>query len=83
MSLARHLDEATRRMREAFQRVEAAREQPPSMEATREWLEGLTEYCEALCDVHTYNNESVHEKLQEIARRARVVTTRTHDTQTK
>ena len=83
MSLARHLEEATRRMHEAFRRVETAREQPASMESTREWLEGLTDYCQALCDVHTYNNESVHEKLQEIAGRARVVTKRTHDVRAK
>lgn len=33
------------------------------------WLEALTAYCEALADIHTYNNESVHEKLHALAGR--------------
>jgi hypothetical protein len=33
------------------------------------WLEALTAYCEALADIQTYNNESIHEKLHELAGR--------------
>lgn len=33
------------------------------------WLESLTAYCEALADIHTYNNESIHEKLHALAGR--------------
>ena len=34
------------------------------------WLEALTDYCLALSEVQSYHNESVHEKLHELAGRA-------------
>lgn len=70
MSLANHLDEATARMRQAALGIEAARGETPSLDSLRQWLEALTAYCEALADVHSFNNESIHEKLHEIAGRA-------------
>ncbi len=72
MSLARHLEEAAARLDNASTRIRAVREQPPSLESLRDWLAALTDYVRAATDIHAYTNESVHEKLREIAERERV-----------
>jgi hypothetical protein len=74
MSLPKHLDEAVGKMKDAMARVESARAEPASLESLRDWVAALSDYCVALSDVQTFNNESVHEKLHELAERARVRT---------
>ena len=69
MSLPEHLAEAASRLELAAARIEQARAAPPSLETVREWLDALTAYTEALSDLHRFTNESVHEKLHEVAAR--------------
>lgn len=69
MTVSRHVEEAAGKLKEAAGAIALAREGPDNCENQRAWLEGLTAYCEALADIHTYNNESVHEKLHELAGR--------------
>jgi hypothetical protein len=69
MAVPKQLDHAAEQLRRAGARIEAARQQPLSMESVREWLEGLTEFASALSDVQGFNNESVHEKLHDLAAR--------------
>lgn len=69
MTVSRHVEEAAGKLQEAARQIALAQEGPNSCENQRVWLEGLTAYCEALADLHTYNNESVHEKLHELAGR--------------
>ncbi|HEX5750495.1 MAG TPA: hypothetical protein VFZ09_29980 [Archangium sp.] len=63
MALPKHLDDAADRLHEAFARIEDARAKPTSPESLREWLNALTDYAQALMDLHEFSNESVHEKL--------------------
>ncbi|HEX8825683.1 MAG TPA: hypothetical protein VF794_37585 [Archangium sp.] len=67
MALPRHVDEAADKLHEAFARIEEARAKPPSPESLHEWLAALTDYAEALMDLHEFTNESVHEKLHVLA----------------
>ena len=67
--MSRHVEEAAGKLREAAQQIALAREGPNTCENQRVWLEALTAYCEALADMHAYNNESVHEKLHALAGR--------------
>ncbi len=67
MTVFRHVEEAAEKLQEATRQIKLAREGPDTCENQRVWLEALTAYCEALADIHTYNNESVHEKLHELA----------------
>jgi hypothetical protein len=67
MTVSRHLEEAAEKLREARQQIALAREGPDSCENQRVWLEALTAYCEAIADIHTYNNDSIHEKLHALA----------------
>ncbi|WP_257448929.1 hypothetical protein [Archangium lipolyticum] len=67
MALPKHVDEAADRLHEAFARIEAARAAPTSTESLREWLTALTDYAQALMDLHEFTNESVHEKLHVLA----------------
>ena len=69
MAVSRHMEEAAGKLQEAARQIALAREGPDTCENQRAWLEGLTAYCAALADVHTYNNESIHEKLHELAGR--------------
>ncbi|MDH5741714.1 MAG: hypothetical protein OEY77_15445 [Nitrospira sp.] len=69
MTVSRYVEEAAAKLQEAARQVALAREGPDSCENQRVWLEALTAYCEALADIHTYNNESIHEKLHELAGR--------------
>ncbi len=74
MSLAKHLEEAVAKMKDAAARVEEARAQPASLAGLRDWVAALSDFCFALSDVQTFNNESVHEKLHELAERTHVKT---------
>jgi len=69
MTVPKHLDEAAARMKEATFRIEAARQGPVTCENQKIWLEALTDYCLALSEVQAFCNESVHEKLHELAGR--------------
>lgn len=72
MTVPKHLDNAAARMKDASFRIEAARQGPLTCENQKAWLEALTDYCMALSEVQTYCNESVHEKLHELAGRTGV-----------
>lgn len=67
MTVSRHVEEAAARLQQAEAKITHAREGPDTLENQRFWLEALTEYCNALADIHTFNNESIHEKLHELA----------------
>ncbi|HXX74444.1 MAG TPA: hypothetical protein VEI50_04915 [Nitrospiraceae bacterium] len=67
MTVSRHLEEAAQRLKEARLRIDQVREKPATCENQKVWLEALTGYCQALGDIQTYNNESIHEKLHELA----------------
>ena len=67
LAVPEHLKEAAQRLEAAAYRIDQAREQPLTPESQREWLEGLTEFCLALSDVQEFSNESIHEKLHELA----------------
>lgn len=69
MSLPQHLADAVARLQDASRRIESARAKPASLESQQEWLLALTDFGSALSDIQEYNNESVHEKLHEIASR--------------
>ena len=66
MTVSRHVEEAVEKLKEAEKQIAFAREGANTCENQRIWLEALTAYCQALADVHTYNNESIHEKLHEL-----------------
>lgn len=72
MPIPKHLDEAAGRLEGAAVRIERARAEPTSLESLREWLDAVTEYAEALSELHRFTNESVHEKLHELAARLNV-----------
>jgi hypothetical protein len=72
MTLAKHLDDAVTRMKNASTRIEQARQEPASDESLRYWLIALSDFCVALSDIQAFNNESVHEKLRELAERTHV-----------
>lgn len=69
MTVSKHLEEAAERLKEAAFRIEAARQGPVTCENQKVWLDALTDYCLALTDIQSYNNESAHEKLHELAAR--------------
>jgi len=69
MPIPKHLDEAVVRLKAASARIDAARAQPASVASLQEWLTALTDFCRALSDIQSFTNESVHEKLHELAGR--------------
>jgi hypothetical protein len=69
MAVPKHVDQSVNRLRAATARIEAVRQEPLSLESLREWLEALTDFTSALSDIHSFNNESVHEKLHHLAER--------------
>ncbi len=69
MTVPKHLEAAAARMKEATFRIDEARQGPVTCENQKLWLEALTDYCLALSEVQAYCNESVHEKLHELAGR--------------
>lgn len=69
MTVSRSVEEAAGKLKEASFRIDEARQGPVTCENQKLWLEALTAYCEALADIQTYNNESVHEKLHALSGR--------------
>jgi len=69
MALPKHLDEAAARLKEASLRIEQARDKPITPDNQQAWLGALTDFSMALSDIQEYTNESIHEKLHEIAAR--------------
>jgi hypothetical protein len=69
MTVPKHLNEAAEKLKAASFRIDEARRGPLTSENQKLWLEALTDYCAALSDVQAYCNESVHEKLHELAGR--------------
>jgi hypothetical protein len=69
VTLGKDLEEATTRLNEAAWRIDQARKKPSTMETFQEWLAALTDYTLALSEIHQLNNESIHEKLHEVAGR--------------
>jgi len=61
MSVPKHLAEAAAKLKEASFRIDEARQGPVTCENQKVWLEALTDYCLALSEVQSYNNESTHE----------------------
>jgi hypothetical protein len=74
MSVSRHVDESVAQLRMASARINAARQRALSLKSLREWLEALTDFTSALSDIQSFNNQSVHEKLHDLATRGRVKT---------
>ena len=72
MTVPRHLEDAVAKLKEAEFRIDEARRGPVTCDNQKVWLEALTDYCLALSEVQAYNNESLHEKLHELAGRAGV-----------
>lgn len=72
MTLPKHLNEAADRLKEAAARIETARAKPSSLEALREWLTAATDFSAALSEIQMFSNESIHEKLHELAARLRL-----------
>ena len=69
MTVSRHVEDAAERLQVARRQIALAREGPATCENQLVWLEALTACCEALADIQTYNNESVHEKLHALSGR--------------
>lgn len=69
MAVPKHLEEAVGKLQDASSRIELARARPPGLESHHDWLLALTDFVMALAEVHEYTNESVHEKLHELAGR--------------
>ncbi len=69
MTVPKHLDDTAAKLKDATFRIEGARQGPLTCENQKVWLEALTDYCLALSEVQAYCNESVHEKLHELAGR--------------
>ena len=69
MPVPKHLDEVVELLKVASARIDEARAKPPSIPALQEWLAALTDFCLALADIQSFNNESLHEKLHDLAGR--------------
>lgn len=67
MTLQKHLEEAAGRLKEASWAIGEARDKPLTLDSLREWLSALTDYSIAATEVQEYSNESIHEKLHEVA----------------
>lgn len=70
MPVPKHLEEAAGKVEAAERRIRSVREEPVTLESLQRWLAALTDYVTALSDVHRFTNESIHEKLHEVAGRA-------------
>ena len=69
MTLPKHLDEAVAKLEQASYQIEQARAKSLTLDSVQEWLEGLTGYVMAVTEIQQLNNESVHEKLHDLAGR--------------
>ena len=69
MALPKHLTESVSKLEQAASRIEEARAKPVTLESLQEWLMALTDYSMTVSEIHQLNNESIHEKLHELAGR--------------
>jgi hypothetical protein len=69
MTLAKQLETAVTQLERASERIEQARAKPVSSKSQQEWLVALTDFTSALSEIQECNNESVHEKLHQLASR--------------
>ena len=69
MALPKHLIEAVAKLNQAASRIEVAQDKPATLESLQEWLLALTDYSMTVSEIHQLNNESIHEKLHELAAR--------------
>jgi hypothetical protein len=69
MTVPKHLETAVAKLKEAEFRIDEARQGAVTCENQKLWLEALTDYSQALAEVQAYCNESIHEKLHELAGR--------------
>lgn len=69
MALPKHLEEAAAKLELAAIRIDEAKAKPLSLESLQEWLVALTDYAMTVSEIHQLNNESIHEKLHELAGR--------------
>ena len=67
MTIPKRLEDAASRLEDASWRIDLARKKTVSMESQREWLSALTDYAQALSVIEQANNESIHEKLHQLA----------------
>lgn len=67
MTIPKRLEDAASRLEDASWRIDLARKKTVSKESQQEWLSALTDYTLALAVIEQANNESVHEKLHQIA----------------
>jgi len=72
MTLRRHSDDAAERIGRAAAKIDELREREVSQEMIVEWISALSDYVTALSEMQSYNNESIHEKLQDLYGRAKV-----------
>jgi hypothetical protein len=72
MAVPKHVDEAAAHLKAASTRIAAARRKPATLDNLAQWLAALTDFSQALADIQSFNNESIHEKLHELAGRAGV-----------
>jgi hypothetical protein len=69
MTLKKQLEKAAERLEEAAARLQGASEEPVTLDSLAVRIDALTEYALALADIQAFNNESIHEKLQDLASR--------------
>ena len=67
MALPRLVDQAGARLEDAARRLAECRAASPSSENQKQWMIALTDYVLALTELHQFTNESVHEKLHQLA----------------
>ena len=70
MPVRKQIDAAATRLKDARLRIGHARSRAATVESQQEWLEALTDFVEALADIHTFNNDDLHEKLHHLAGRS-------------
>jgi len=63
MTIAKHLETAVTQLEDAQAQIDEVRNQAPTPENLKVWLEALTQAIHAVSDIQSFNNESVHEKL--------------------
>ena len=68
MAVTQLMKRASDRMEEAQRRLREARECSFTPGALKDWLTALTDYALALGEVQEYSQQSIHEKLQTLAR---------------
>jgi hypothetical protein len=69
MAIPAHLEDAAARLSEASWRIDRAKEKSFTSDSQKEWLAALTDFSFALSDIQRFNNESIHEKLHDLAGR--------------